>query len=68
MPDDPTDGQLKILRTIARFEKDGGPMEPINQQDAEECVDRGWLDTFGVGGYRLTPEGRAVLRQHSGTA
>lgn len=57
----PTQKQLKVLRTIAAM-KPGGTSY-INSGDAEECVDRGWVETTSPGGYRLTEKGRAVLRQ-----
>ena len=58
MPQDqrPTPKQLKALR-------DAAAGSWINTADAEECVDRGWLEAQPGGGYALTESGRRELRR-----
>ncbi len=57
----PTRKQLTVLRTIASMKPGGTSF--VNSSDAEECVDKGWLETTPPVGYRLTAEGRAVLKR-----
>jgi hypothetical protein len=52
---------LKTLRAVERYEATGRSTK-VSLNDAEECVDRGWLD-IDEGDYRLTDTGRRVLEE-----
>ena len=56
----PTEGQLKALHVIDRFEQ--GESVWLNTPNAEECEDQGWAEAQPGGGYRLTAEGRRILK------
>lgn len=57
----PTEGQLKALRNIQRIEE--GQQTALNLAHAEECEDFGWAEAQPGGGYRLTNQGRRILRE-----
>ncbi len=59
---EPTEGQLDALRMIERLEQ--GPDVWLKPADAEECVDLGWAEALPGTRYRLTEEGRQILRRH----
>ena len=58
----PTEGQLKALRNIQRIEE--GQQTALNLGHAEECEDFGWTEAQPSGGYRLTDQGRRILREY----
>ena len=58
----PTERQLRALRKIQRAEE--GRQTFVNSADAEECEDRGWVEAQPGGGYRLTDQGRRILREY----
>jgi hypothetical protein len=62
MPRRPTERQLKVLWNIQQAEE-GQPMF-VNSGDAEECEDLGWVEAQPGGRYRLTDEGRRILREY----
>ncbi|MBW3560236.1 MAG: hypothetical protein KY446_08345 [Proteobacteria bacterium] len=56
----PNPRQLYVLRHVA---KAGGASKVVTDQEAaQECLDWGWLLPEGATGFRLAPEGWAVLR------
>ncbi len=55
----PSQKHYQVLINILKAEK--GPSVYINQKDAEECLNKGWLESLGVGGYILTIKGRNLL-------
>lgn len=56
---EPTERQMKTLLAAAALAR-GGTVSII-PDDAEECVDNGWLEPVAVGVYRLTKAGQKVL-------
>ncbi len=62
MPNRSDERLLEVLRQIADMEKTG-KSEFIDLHAAEECVERGWLETLPGKKleYRLTDEGRLEL-------
>ena len=56
----PTERQLIALRMIERHEQ--GKPGVLNRADAEECEDHGWAEAQPGSGYRLTAEGRRILK------
>lgn len=55
----PTEKQHKVLSAVHRIEQ-GAPAF-INPVDAEECVDRDWLESVGTNQWRLTVTGKRFL-------
>ena len=56
----PTERQLKAPRVIQRMEQ--GETVFVIKANAEECEDQGWAEAQPGGGYRLTAEGRRILK------
>ncbi|MEL6363967.1 MAG: hypothetical protein AAFR11_03900 [Pseudomonadota bacterium] len=59
----PTDAQLKALQAVR--DREAGKPVVVNSGDAEECVDKGWLDYINGGSdvkhLRLTELGKKAL-------
>ena len=55
----PTERQYKALWTVDQIEQ--GVSTYINPAEAEECVERDWLEPIGTNGWQLTPAGRFLL-------
>lgn len=55
----PTDKQYRVLVALKSLE--AGLSSVINRDDAEECFDKGWVDTSEGGGWVLTLLGRERL-------
>jgi hypothetical protein len=55
----PTERQYKALWSVHKIEQ--GATVYINPADAEECVNRDWLETIGENGWQLTDAGKCLL-------
>jgi hypothetical protein len=55
----PTKRQYTSLLAIQNAEQGSSPF--INIGDAEECVDRGWLEPLATNVWRLTDQGKKLL-------
>lgn len=55
----PTESQYKALWSVHKIEQ--GASAYINSTDAEECVNRDWLEPVGKNSWQLTPAGRFLL-------
>jgi hypothetical protein len=58
----PTEGQFKALNNIQRIEE--GQQTALNVGHAEECENFGWVEAQPGSGYRLTDQGRRILREY----
>ena len=56
----PTARHKKALQAIADLE--AGKSTFLNHADAEECEQNGWAEALPEGRWRLTDEGRRILR------
>lgn len=55
----PTEKQYKVLLAVKGVPQ--GSSAFVNTADAEECVDRGWLESEGINSWRLTEVGEIFL-------
>lgn len=55
----PTEKQYKTLLAVHNAMQTGSSV--LNPADAEECIDCGWLEPVGIGGWRLTEGGKRFL-------
>ncbi len=55
----PTERKYKALWSVHKIQQ--GASAYINPADAEDCVDRDWLEPIGTNGWQLTHAGRFLL-------